>query len=193
MIIPKPVKKGDPIRADHFNTLVAAIIERTPLSFFGGRLNKTPSGFSITISQGSQSLRQQEQPPPWQVLSFTPANLLTLYPGLTNGLIPTNVLTGITIDPEADLWISVRHTTDGKRIISAEIIALDSPPASPSCELGGAPATFDWPVVLRAQGRFFQLEYANLSFQPFEAWRETVANPEPAAPQWQSWWTWKRY
>lgn len=141
----------------------------------------------------SDTIPKAEQPPPWQVLSFTPANLLTLYPGLTNGLIPTNVLTGITIDPEADLWISVRHTTDGKRIISAEIIALDSPPASPSCELGGAPATFDWPVVLRAQGRFFQLEYANLSFQPFEAWRETVANPEPAAPQWQSWWTWKRY
>ncbi|MFZ4774638.1 MAG: hypothetical protein ACOYM3_04700 [Terrimicrobiaceae bacterium] len=132
-------------------------------------------------------------PTPWDVLSYIAGTgALRLYPGLVNGLLPSNILSPITVSDAGVTWIIVRQATDGKRITSSLLVAVTTPPVSPSTELGGAPSSFDWPVLLRAEKTFFPLERSNLYFDTFEAWREAVETVEPGAPQWDSYWTWKK-
>lgn len=161
------------------------------------------AGPGIKITEGTNNLvisadRQNPQSSaqtmnPWDVLSYASSTgALRLYPGLVNGIIPSNILTDLTVADEATTWVVARQVTDGKRITSSSLVAVTDPPVSPSTELGGAPSTFDWPVLLRAAQTFFPLERANLYFETLEAWREAVETPEPGAPQWSSYWTWKK-
>jgi hypothetical protein len=109
-----------------------------------------------------------------------------------NGVVPSNMLTELTVPDAGTSYVVANVSTDGKRVVSAALAVVGSPPSSPGVEMGAAPASFSWPVFLRGGGSNFELERVNLNFTPVEAIREAVASPSPAAPQWDSYWTWRR-
>lgn len=190
----KKVKKGDAILAEHFNLLVDAILERTPLSFVNGFLTRTPHGFHVRGNRGGSGGGAAVDLLPWDiaiVASESGVKARFAVPGSINGFVPSNIFADFTIAAGGVYYVKCNCSTDGK-VITAISVAIDSsPPTAQTPTMSILPSSFQHVVGMIKDGTPFNIARKALAATSSMRFRTDKSPPaDPGEMAYAEWYVW---
>jgi|APGre2960657404_1045060.scaffolds.fasta_scaffold08747_3 hypothetical protein len=184
--LPARVSSGQPVSADWANSIREAIARlanrKTPKKKGGG---------------GGASEIQ-----PWDIYEMTgtgtpvsgvyPNYDCRVWPGSISSMMPTNMMSVITVPKDLTYWKAECTSTDGKRITLVEIVADGTPPVSQSPRISLAPASFEILFAVTLDGRAYRaIGDGNPTAAPHIALvTDKASPPSPGMPAQDLWYIW---
>lgn len=126
-------------------------------------------------------------------VSFSGSGTLTVtvVPGAINGLLPTNILSTLSIGATATGYLVLSATVSAGQIASCVLSIASSPSAAIPVNMGQPPTAFDFLIGVIVNGVWFRtIGPGGLAATASEAYRVSKLTPSPGTLPYDIWYTW---
>lgn len=163
--LPPKVARGDEVTASWANRVIDCLSSLRPMAGAGTRVSQTPGGFMVsTLDQATAIFLK-----PFDIseqISAIGERKLTLWPGLVNGILASNIYDSFAVDATHLWYIKAACTSDGTQITAATIVVDTSAPDIQTPATDAMPSEVDVLVGLYKERNSYNIAQGNVTLTP---------------------------